>query len=38
MKIEVKAVVLDKQMAELDDQTMDSLNGTLPEIEEHNFL
>jgi hypothetical protein len=38
MKIEVHAVALDKQVAELDDRTVDSLNGAIPEIGEHNFL
>jgi hypothetical protein len=38
MKTEVHAVVLDKQMAELDDRIVDSLNGAIPEIGEHNFL
>jgi hypothetical protein len=31
-------MALVKQMAELDDRTMDNLNGTIPEIEDHNFL
>jgi hypothetical protein len=34
----VQAEALDKQMAELDDQTADSLNGAIPVIGEHNFL
>jgi hypothetical protein len=38
MKTEVKAMVLDKQVADLDDRTVDSLNGALPKTEEHNFL
>jgi hypothetical protein len=38
MKTEVKAVVLDKQVAELNDRTVDSLNGALLETKEHNFL
>jgi hypothetical protein len=38
MKTEVQAVVLNKQMTELDDRTMDSLNGAIPKIWEHNFL
>jgi hypothetical protein len=38
VKSSVQAVALDKQMAELDDRTVDSLNGAIPEIGEHNFL
>jgi hypothetical protein len=38
MKTEMQAMVLDKQMTELDDRTVDSLNGASPEIGEHNFL
>jgi hypothetical protein len=38
MKTKVQAVALDKQVAELDDRTADSLNGAIPEIGEHNFL
>jgi hypothetical protein len=38
MKTEVQAVVLDKQMVELDDRTADSLNDVLHQIDEHNFL
>jgi hypothetical protein len=34
----MQAMVLDKQVAEHDDQTTDSLNGAIPEIGEHNFL
>jgi hypothetical protein len=38
MKTEVQAVVLDKQMVELDDRIADSLNDALHQIDEHNFL
>jgi hypothetical protein len=31
MKIEVQAMVFDKQVAELDDRTADSLNCAIPE-------
>jgi hypothetical protein len=37
-KTEVQAVVPDRQVAELDDRIVDSLNGAIPEIGEHNFL
>jgi hypothetical protein len=38
MKTEMQAMALDKQVAELDDRTADSLNGAIPKIGEHNFL
>jgi hypothetical protein len=38
MKSLVQSMALDKQMADLDDRTVDSLNGVIPEIGEHNFL
>jgi hypothetical protein len=38
MKTKVQTVALDEQMAELDDRIVDSLNGAIPEIGEHNFL